>query len=355
MESGKGRKKAKIQSWDRNIMCLPSSLSEGGEIVIPRAGTRTDLASKGMSGKVHLESWMTEQEVMAEIRSVFRDPMGDDPDFSFSILQSAGAGSRCLVIPSVSTSFQWNAKQVPEPAGQGYIYILAHDTLAISDPERCIWHIDGTHKLIRWRLVIHGAIDGFSHSVVYLKCSNNNRAATVLTSFQQAVQTFGVPLRIRSDHGGENIGVWDYMLHQHNNPLSVITGSSTHNERVERLWRDVNCCVTTPFADTFYELEALGLLDPLNEVDVFCLHNIFLPRINQCLSDFQESWNHHTISSEHNMTPMQLFVGGFMYSTQYTLSDGTGHTTMPVPATSLQVVSVPTMTFAPCPALQQSF
>ena len=147
MESGKGRKKAKIQSWNRNIMCLPSSLSEGGEsqvpalgqcllLVIPRAGTHTDLASKGLSGKIHLESWMTEQEVMAEIRSVFRDPMGDDPDFSFSILQSAGAGSRCLVVPSVSTSFQWNAKQVVQAAGQGYIYILAHDTLGISDPER---------------------------------------------------------------------------------------------------------------------------------------------------------------------------------------------------------------------------
>ena len=218
-----------------------------------------------------------------------------------------------------------------------------------------IWHIDGTHKLIRWRLVIHGAIDGFSRSVVYLKCSNNNCAATVLTSFQQAVQTFGAPLRIRSDHGGENIGVWDYMLHQYNNPSCVITGSSTHNERVERLWRDVNRCVTMPFADTFRELEGLGLLDPLNEVDVFCLHNIFLPRINQCLSEFQESWNHHTISTEHNMTPMQLFVGGFMYSAQYNLSDGTGLALVPVPsATSIQVVSVPPMIFAPCSTLQQS-
>ena len=217
-----------------------------------------------------------------------------------------------------------------------------------------IWHIDGTHKLIRWRLVIHGAIDGFSRSVVYLKCSNNNCAATVLTSFQQAVQTFGAPLRIRSDHGGENIGVWDYMLHQYNNPSCVITGSSTHNERVERLWRDVNRCVTMPFADTFRELEGLGLLDPLNEVDVFCLHNI-LPRINQCLSEFQESWNHHTISTEHNMTPMQLFVGGFMYSAQYNLSDGTGLALVPVPsATSIQVVSVPPMIFAPCSTLQQS-
>ena len=133
MESGKGRKKAKLQSWDRNIMCLPSSVYEEGDIVIPRAATRADLASKGLTGKIHLESWMNEQEVMAEIRSVFRGPMRDNPVFSFSILQSAGAGSRHLTIPSVSTSFQWTAKQVVQAAGQGFIYILAHDTLATSD------------------------------------------------------------------------------------------------------------------------------------------------------------------------------------------------------------------------------
>ncbi len=46
-------------------------------------------------------------------------------------------------------------------------------------------HIDGNHKLIQpCRLVIHGGIDGFSHMVVYLKASGNNRAETVLSSFQ---------------------------------------------------------------------------------------------------------------------------------------------------------------------------
>ena len=25
-----------------------------------------------------------------------------------------------------------------------------------------LWHIDGYHKLIRWRIVIHGGIDGFT-------------------------------------------------------------------------------------------------------------------------------------------------------------------------------------------------
>ncbi|KAH8077654.1 hypothetical protein HD553DRAFT_259821, partial [Filobasidium floriforme] len=26
-----------------------------------------------------------------------------------------------------------------------------------------VWHIDGQHKLINWKFVIHGAIDGKSH------------------------------------------------------------------------------------------------------------------------------------------------------------------------------------------------
>ena len=36
-----------------------------------------------------------------------------------------------------------------------------------------VWHIDGHHKLIRWRLV-DGGIDGFSRVIVYLTCANNN-------------------------------------------------------------------------------------------------------------------------------------------------------------------------------------
>ena len=30
-----------------------------------------------------------------------------------------------------------------------------------------IWHIDGHHKLIRWCLVTHGGIDGFSIFAVF--------------------------------------------------------------------------------------------------------------------------------------------------------------------------------------------
>ena len=42
---------------------------------------------------------------------------------------------------------------------------------------------DGHHKLIRWRLVTHCAIDGFSQLVLFIKCSDNNRATTVYNLF----------------------------------------------------------------------------------------------------------------------------------------------------------------------------
>ena len=46
-----------------------------------------------------------------------------------------------------------------------------------------LWHIDGNHKLIRWRIVIHGGVDGYSRIPVYLQDSDNNRAATACELF----------------------------------------------------------------------------------------------------------------------------------------------------------------------------
>ncbi|XP_062505009.1 uncharacterized protein LOC134181759 [Corticium candelabrum] len=51
-----------------------------------------------------------------------------------------------------------------------------------------LWHIDSHHSLIRWRLVVHGGIDGYSRMVVYLTCSDNNRADTVLEAFNEATR-----------------------------------------------------------------------------------------------------------------------------------------------------------------------
>ncbi|MCG8621093.1 MAG: hypothetical protein MJE68_03690 [Proteobacteria bacterium] len=71
----------------------------------------------------------------------------------------------------------------------------------------CLWHIGGNHKLIKWRFVVHGGIDGYSRTVVYLHCSNNNRAITHLSLFVKAVQSYGLPERVCSDLGGENVDI----------------------------------------------------------------------------------------------------------------------------------------------------
>ena len=225
------------------------------------------------------------------------------------------------------------------------------------DGPNSLWHVDGNHKLIRWRMVIHGGIDGYSRTVVFLKCSDNNRASTLLSVFIGAVQKHGLPERVRTDLGGENVDMWRYMVEQHASMSAVITGSSTHNERIERLWRDVYRCVGVLYHDCFRKLEEEGCLDPLNETDLYCLHFIFIPRINITLENFVESWNNHSLSSENNLTPNQLFIKGaiqqnltpFIPPSPSPTGSSSGGTTE-LPPTSNHV-AVPRISFAPCPLL----
>ena len=222
-----------------------------------------------------------------------------------------------------------------------------------------VWHIDGNHKMIRWRLVVHGGVDGFSRCIVYMKCANNNCATTVKDAFLEGVSEYGTPAHVRSDHGGENVEVWKYMLSVYNDPSCVLTGRSTHNERIERLWRDVSRCVSSGFKDTFSALEAEGVLNPMNEIDIFCLHFVFLPRLNKSLADFQGGWNCHPLSTEGNMSPLQLFAEGLCNSELECegASSQTNSDTAPNPnfeettTDDLESVQVPSNKFVPCSQL----
>lgn len=103
-----------------------------------------------------------------------------------------------------------------------------------------LWHLNGNHKLIHCRMVVHCCVDGYSCLIVYAHCTDNNSAETVLSLFKDSSKEYGLPSRVRVDNGSENMHVAQNMLE--NRGLirgSVIAGSSIHNTRVESTHRDV--------------------------------------------------------------------------------------------------------------------
>lgn len=100
--------------------------------------------------------------------------------------------------------------------------------------------------------MIHGGIDGFSRLIVYLHASTNNRASTVLALFREAISYYNVPSRVGSDRGLENVEVGRFMIQTR----------GMNNQRIERLWREVNRVVVSRFLNVFLFLESTGGFRP---------------------------------------------------------------------------------------------
>lgn len=146
-----------------------------------------------------------------------------------------------------------------------------------------------------------------------LKVSPNNKAETMLHAFIQGVEQFGVPSRVRMDMGGENVQVARYMIeHPERGPGrgSAITVRSIHNQRIERLWKDLYSGCVSYFYSLFYSLEDSGELYVNCPFDLYALHFVFIPIIQHHLNNYRQGWAHHGLRTERNRTPQQLWIAG---------------------------------------------
>ena len=71
------------------------------------------------------------------------------------------------------------------------------------------------------------------------------------------------------------------------NRCTVIVDKSVHNQIIERLWRDVYEGVASFYHSLFTHLESVNMLNADNDLHLFCLHMVFILRINKHLKSWQ--------------------------------------------------------------------
>lgn len=170
-------------------------------------------------------------------------------------------------------------------------------------------HIDGHDKMKAVEIYIHGAIDGYSRKVLWLKAADTNKNPKVVALFfLQAIKKYKfLPTKMRTDKGTENViiaKIQRALRYRHDDKdagmKSFFWSKSVHNQRIEAYWRQlINHC--TGFWMQYYKnLVSKNLLDLDNEVhkEIFkyCYGDIFQYDLDRT----RREWNNHEIRKQPN-------------------------------------------------------
>lgn len=181
-----------------------------------------------------------------------------------------------------------------------------------SGPNEC-WHVDGYDKLKPFGFPIHGAIDGYSRRVLWLKVTRtNNNPAVIANYYLECVKELeGCPRLLRTDPGTENGMMATIQCCLRANDDDELSGekahrygSSTSNQRIECWWSHLKKSRTCWWINFFKNLRDEGVFLDGNTYQAECLWFCFNNVIQQDLDFVKLHWNTHYIRpSRHDTIP----------------------------------------------------
>lgn len=170
-------------------------------------------------------------------------------------------------------------------------------------------HIDGHDKLKTYGFSIHGATDGYSRKVLWLKVADTNKNPKVTAKyFLQTIKKYKkLPTKVRCDKGTENVIIAKLqkaLRYEHEDTFaglkSFTWSKSVHNQRIESYWNQlINHC-TSFWIKYFKKMIDDGHLDTDNNVNIEILRYCYGPIIESDLERTRKEWNNHKIRSQLN-------------------------------------------------------
>ena len=190
----------------------------------------------------------------------------------------------------------------PEGAEQRKSRRLRRQRYVSPGPDHC-WHADGYDKLKPFGLPIHGAIDGFSRKVIWLRVTKTNNHPSVIGSFFVDVlkQERKVPDILRTDCRTENGLIAGIQCFLHQNHKAHAYSRSVTNQRIENWWSHMRRGYTGWIINFFKELVYEGSFIPGNNFHMECCWFVFSQFLQKELDSVVEQWNRHRIRSQNHL------------------------------------------------------
>ena len=153
------------------------------------------------------------------------------------------------------------------------------------------------------------AIDGYSRQCVALAAQVNNSSSALFSNMLPAIRDKGVPALLRIDAGMENVAIAKFMKVTRGDD-SILIGRSVNNQRVERFWRDARQQVLHKYVDFCLDVSRSNPA-MTHEHGIWLMQYMFLPRIQEELAIFQNTWNNHSMRTvTGNLSPNALTSTG---------------------------------------------